>query len=119
MKILIVGAGGIGGFFGAKLLQVGADITFLLREKRQTLIQEQGLLVETPKGSFTVHPKTVLAAQLEPVYDLIILACKAFDLDDSLRSITKASSKGLILPFLNGFSPVSYTHLTLPTTSRV
>lgn len=104
MKILIVGAGGIGGFFGAKLLQVGADITFLLREKRQTLIQEQGLLVETPKGSFTVHPKTVLAAQLEPVYDLIILACKAFDLDDSLRSITKASSKGLILPFLNGFS---------------
>ena len=104
MKILIVGAGGIGGFFGAKLQQAGADITYLLREKRQKLIQEQGLMIETPKGSFTIQPKTVLADQLEPVYDLIILACKAFDLDDSLRSIAKASSRGVILPFLNGLT---------------
>ena len=104
MKILIVGAGGIGGFFGAKLQQAGADITYLLREKRQKLIQEQGLIVETPKGSFTIHPKTVLANELEPIYDLIILACKAFDLGDSLKSIAKASSQGVILPFLNGFT---------------
>ena len=104
MKILIVGAGGIGGFFGAKLQQSGADITYLLREQRQQLIQAQGLTIETPKGSFMVHPKTVLAAQLEPIYDLIILACKAFDLDDSLKSIAKASSQGVILPFLNGFT---------------
>ena len=104
MKILIVGAGGIGGFFGAKLQQAGADITYLLREQRQQLIESQGLTIETPKGSFTIHPKTVLANQLEPVYDLIILACKAFDLNDSLKSISKASSKGVILPFLNGFT---------------
>jgi 2-dehydropantoate 2-reductase len=102
MKILIVGAGGIGGFFGAKLEQAGADITYLLREQRQRLILDQGLTIEMPKGSFTIHPKTVLADQLEPIYDLIILACKAFDLDDSLKSIAKASSKGIILPFLNG-----------------
>jgi len=104
MKILIVGAGGIGGFFGAKLQQAGVDITYLLREKRQKLIQEQGLIIETPKGSFTIQPKTILADQLEPVYDLIILACKAFDLDDSLTSIAKASSRGVILPFLNGLT---------------
>ena len=106
MKILIVGAGGIGGFFGAKLIQAGADITYLLREQRQRLILDQGLAIETPKGNFTIHPKTVLADHLEPVYDLIILACKAFDLKDSLKSIAKASSKGVLLPFLNG-----YTHL--------
>jgi len=106
MKILIVGAGGIGGFFGAKLMQAGADITYLLRKQRQQLILDQGLTIETPKGNFTIHPKTVLADQLEPVYDLIILACKAFDLADSLKSIAKASSKGILLPFLNG-----YTHL--------
>ena len=108
MKTVIVGAGGIGGFFGAKLHQTGADITYLLREQRQRLIQDQGLTIETPKGSFTIHPKTVLADQLEPIYDLIILACKAFDLDDSLKTIAKASSKGIILPFLNGF-----THLDI------
>ena len=104
MKILIVGAGGIGGFFGAKLQQAGADITYLLREQRQKLIQKQGLVVETPKDTFTIHPKTVLAEQLEPAYDLIMLACKAFDLDNALKSITKASSRGLILPFLNGLT---------------
>jgi 2-dehydropantoate 2-reductase len=104
MKILIVGAGGIGGFFGAKLQQAGADITYLLRKQRQQLISDQGLTIETPKGSFTIHPQTVMADQLEPAYDLIILACKAFDLDDSLKSIAKASSKGIILPFLNGFT---------------
>jgi 2-dehydropantoate 2-reductase len=106
MKILIVGAGGIGGYFGAKLINAGADITFLLREKRHQLIQAQGLTIETPKGSFTVHPKSVKANQLEPIYDLIILAPKAFDLDDSLKSLAKASSYGVLLPFLNGLSHV-------------
>ncbi|MFZ4379166.1 MAG: ketopantoate reductase family protein [Polynucleobacter sp.] len=108
MKILIVGAGGIGGIFGAKLLQAGADITYLLRHQRQKLIQEKGLTIETPKGSFTIYPKSVLADQLESIYDLIILTPKAFDLEDSLKSIAKASSKGLILPFLNGL-----THLAI------
>lgn len=104
MKILIVGAGGIGGFFGAKLHQAGADITYLLREQRYQHIQSQGLTVETPKGSFTIQPSVVLANQLEPIYELIILACKAFDLESSIHSIAKASSKGFILPFLNGYS---------------
>lgn len=106
MKILIVGAGGIGGYFGANLINAGADITFLLRDKRHQLIQAQGLTIETPKGSFTVQPKSVTANQLEPIYDLIILAPKAFDLEDSLKSLAKASSHGVLLPFLNGLSHV-------------
>ena len=106
MRILIVGAGGIGGYFGAKLMNAGADITFLLRSKRNQLIQSQGLQVETPKGSFTVHPKTLTSDQLGPDYDLIILAPKAFDLDDSLKSLSKASSRGVLLPFLNGLSHI-------------
>jgi 2-dehydropantoate 2-reductase len=59
MKILIVGAGGIGGFFGARLIQVGADVTYLLRDKRKALIDEQGLSIHTPTESFTVRPATV------------------------------------------------------------
>lgn len=104
MKILIVGAGGIGGYFGAKLMKAGADITFLLREKRHHLIQAKGLTVETPKGNFTVQPKSLTADQLQPIYDLIILAPKSFDLDDSLKSLAKASERGVLLPFLNGLS---------------
>jgi len=104
MKILIVGAGGIGGYFGAKLLRAGADVTYLLRDKRHRLIQSQGLTIETPNGNFTVHPKSVTADQLQRDYDLIILASKAFDLADSLKSLTQASAKGVVLPFLNGLS---------------
>jgi len=104
MKILIVGAGGIGGYFGARLIQTGADVTYLLREKRQKLIQEKGLCIETPKGNFVVHPQTIRTEELQPIYDLIILAPKAYDLANSLQSIAKASSRGVILPFLNGLT---------------
>lgn len=102
MKILILGAGGIGGYFGARLLQAGADVTFLVREKRQQLIQGAGLQIETPQGNFSVRPRTVTAATVQPEYDLIVLAPKAYDLDDALTSLARADSRGVLLPFLNG-----------------
>jgi len=102
MKILILGAGGIGGYFGAQLLRSGADVTFLLREKRQALIAAEGLCIETPHGNFTVQPPTVTAASVTPIYDLIILAPKSYDLEDSLLSLENAVGSGVVLPFLNG-----------------
>ena len=59
MKILILGAGGVGGYFGARLLKAGADVTYLLREKRQAKILAEGLIIETPTETFTVQPKTI------------------------------------------------------------
>lgn len=106
MKILIVGAGGVGGYFGAKLMNAGADITYLEKESRHALIQKQGLTIETPTETFTVHPKLVTANYLEPLYDLIILTPKAFDLEEALNSLSKATSKGVLLPLLNGFSHI-------------
>ncbi|MCF8179109.1 MAG: 2-dehydropantoate 2-reductase [Sulfuritalea sp.] len=104
MKILVLGAGGVGGYFGARLLRAGADVTFLLRDKRRRLIQEHGLNIETPKERFTVHPRCVTREELVPEYDLIVLAPKSYDLDDALSSIAGASSQGAILPFLNGLN---------------
>jgi 2-dehydropantoate 2-reductase len=106
MKILILGAGGVGGYFGARLIQAGADVTYLLRDARHAKIQAEGLTIETPKESFTIRPKSVTREQLTPDYDLIILAPKAFDFDDALDSIIGASSKGVLLPFLNGMSHI-------------
>lgn len=102
MKILILGAGGIGGYFGAQLLRSGADVTFLLREKRRALITAEGLRIETPHGNFTVQPPTVTVASVTPIYDLIILAPKSYDLDDALASLENAVGNGVVLPFLNG-----------------
>lgn len=107
MKILILGAGGIGGYFGAQLLRSGADVTFLLREKRQALIAQQGLRIESPHGDFTVQPSTVTATSVRPIYDLIILAPKSYDLDDAIASLAHAVGKAVILPFLNGLDHLS------------
>lgn len=104
MKILIVGAGGIGGYFGAKLITAGADITYLEKNNRHNFIQKNGLTIETPNETFTVQPKLVTIDHLKPIYDLIILTPKAFDLEDSLKDLSNATSKGILLPFLNGFS---------------
>lgn len=107
MKILILGAGGVGGYFGARLIQAGADVTYLLRDKRHQKIQSEGLVVETPQETFTLHPKSVTRDQLKPEYDLIVLAPKAYDLDDALESVSGASSRGVILPVLNGLSHIA------------
>ena len=102
MRILILGAGGVGGYFGAHLLRSGADVTFLVRERRKALIDANGWQIETPRGAFSVRPKLVCANEVKPEYDLIILAPKSYDLDDALRSLDSASGHGVVLPFLNG-----------------
>lgn len=106
MKILILGAGGVGGYFGARLIQAGADVTYLLRDKRHQKIQTEGLTIETPKETFTLKPKSVTRDQLQPEYDLIVLAPKAFDFEDALDSLQGASAKGVFLPFLNGLNHI-------------
>ncbi len=106
MKILILGAGGVGGYFGARLIQAGADVTYLLRDKRHQKIQAEGLTIETPKETFTLQPKSVTRDQLKPEYDLIVLAPKAFDFEDAMASLEGASTKGVFLPFLNGLNHI-------------
>ncbi|NBU44605.1 MAG: 2-dehydropantoate 2-reductase, partial [Betaproteobacteria bacterium] len=93
MKILMVGAGGIGGYFGAQLIRAGADITFLLREQRKQSIDREGLTIETPSETFTLPVSTVSAAALQPDYDLIVFAPKAYDLDDTLISVAGAAAR--------------------------
>lgn len=102
MNILILGAGGIGGYFGAHLIRAGANVTYLLREQRKARIDAQGLRVETPQGAFVAQPRTLTAQEVQPEYDLILLAPKSYDLDDALQSLKGALGQGTVLPFLNG-----------------
>lgn len=102
MKILIVGAGGVGGYFGAHLARAGLDITYLLRAKRKAMIDTHGLRVESPQGAFTVQPKTIVAEDVQPHYDLILIAVKSYDLDEVMRPLQDVLGQGVVLPFLNG-----------------
>ena len=117
MKILILGAGAIGGYFGGRLHQAGADVTFLVREARAQHIATHGLMLESPTDKATLQVKTVLAGQVkqEPAqgdYDVVILACKAYDLASSIAAITPAmgandKSTPCVLPLLNGISHIA------------
>ena len=104
MRILVVGAGAIGGYFGGRLLAGGNDITFLVRPKRAAELASAGLVIKSPHGDVTLaNPPTVLADRLSDTFDVVLLSCKAFDLDDAIASLAPAVGPDTaIIPMLNG-----------------
>lgn len=104
MKILIVGAGALGGYFGGRLLDAGKDVTFLVRSRRQGQLHRTGLVIRSRFGDVLLPaPRTVLAEEIDCHYDLIIVACKAYDLESTMDSFAQAVGPDTsILPFLNG-----------------
>ena len=104
MRILVVGAGAIGGYFGGRLLAAGRDVTFLVRPARAAKLAATGLVIRSPFGDVTSPaPATVTADALQRHYDLILLSCKAYDLEDAAASFAPAvGPETAILPLLNG-----------------
>jgi 2-dehydropantoate 2-reductase len=105
MKLLVLGAGGIGGYFGGRLAQAGADVTFLVRPKRRGQIERDGLRIESPLGNAQINAQTVLAEELRPGYDLVLFTCKAYDLDSAMDAIAPAMNGSCaVVPMLNGIA---------------
>ena len=102
MRILVLGAGGIGGYFGGRAAAAGADVTFLVRPRRAAQIAANGLVIKSPLGDATIAAKTVLADDVKPGWDAIILSCKAYDLDSAIAAIRPAADGAKIIPQLNG-----------------
>jgi 2-dehydropantoate 2-reductase len=104
MRILVVGAGAIGGYFGGRLLQAGRDVTFLVRPKRAAELARDGLVIKSPNGDVTLkNPPAVQADKLAEKFDVVLLSCKAFDLDDAIKSFAPAvGAQTAIIPLLNG-----------------
>lgn len=106
MKILIVGAGAIGGYFGGRLLEKGEDVTFLVREKRKQELEKYGLLAESVHGKMEFSSaKIIQAGESADAFDVILLSTKAYHLEGAIRDIRPyTGSKTLILPLLNGIA---------------
>ena len=103
MKILVLGAGATGGYFAGRIAQVGADVSFLVRERRAAQLAANGLVVRSPHGDFTVRARFVKQPEVRPEYDLVYLTCKAYDLDSAIESIRPGMGPAAhVMPLLNG-----------------
>jgi 2-dehydropantoate 2-reductase len=102
-RLLILGAGGIGGYFGGRLAQAGADVTFLVRPARQAALAQAGLRLLSPFGDATLAVRTVTAADGPTPHDLVLLTCKAYDLPEAIAAVRPfLATGGAVLPLLNG-----------------
>ena len=104
MRFLVIGAGATGGYFGGRLLEAGRDVTFLVRPPRAERLAATGLTITSPAGNITLRsPATVLAGKLRTPFDVVILSCKAYDLDGAIESFAPAVGPDTtVVPLLNG-----------------
>ena len=87
MKILIFGAGAVGGYFGGKLFVSGSDVTFLVRDSRKKQLLATGLKIYSPHGDFSADIKCKTVAESAEIYDLVLLCCKAYQLENAIKDL--------------------------------
>ncbi|MDQ6612640.1 MAG: ketopantoate reductase family protein, partial [Gemmatimonadota bacterium] len=105
MKLLVLGAGAIGGYFGGRLADAGADVTFLVRSRRREQLARDGLVIVSPSGDLKMPVKTVSSDELRADYDVVLLTCKSYDLESAMDAIAPAMVGSCsVIPVLNGMS---------------
>jgi 2-dehydropantoate 2-reductase len=103
MRILIVGAGAVGGYFGGRLAQAGRDVTFLVRPSRTKQLSRDGLRIISPHGDAVLTPKLITADKIDTPYDLVFLSVKAYALEAAMNDFAAAvGPETIIFPVLNG-----------------
>ncbi|HMN80051.1 MAG TPA: 2-dehydropantoate 2-reductase [Burkholderiaceae bacterium] len=103
MRILIVGAGATGGYFGARLAKAGRDVTFLVRPARAARLAADGLTVKSPLGDFTIAPRLATADRIDGHHDVVLLTVKAYALEQALTDVAPAVGPAtMVVPVLNG-----------------
>jgi 2-dehydropantoate 2-reductase len=103
MRILVIGAGAVGGYFGGRLHEAGREVSFLVHNRQAEILRAHGLLIVSPFGDATIHPRLVLAHEISGEYDLILLCVKAYSLDAAMNDFAGAvGASTMILPLLNG-----------------
>ena len=107
MRFLVVGAGGIGGYFGGRLVEKGEDVTFLVRESRKQQLEKNGLVVESVHGNMKFQPKSILSGESAEPFDVILLSTKSYHLQGATESTKPyVTENTMILPLLNGIAHV-------------
>jgi 2-dehydropantoate 2-reductase len=102
MRALIVGAGSVGGYFGGRLAAAGRDVTFLVHPRRAAQLAG-GLIISSHDRESVVPVRLIVAGGTADAFDVVLLAVKAYQLDDAIEDFAAYVSAGtMILPVLNG-----------------
>lgn len=108
MRILVLGAGGVGGFFGGRLVEKGEDVTFLVRSKRKKQLEERGLVIRSVNGDFSFQPKLITKEDRTAPFDVILFSTKAYHLNEAIQDLKPfVGESTVIIPLLNGIAHVS------------
>src|SRR5699024_2487634 len=108
MRILVLGAGGIGGYFGGRLVEKGEEVVFLVREKRKQILENNGLNIRSTKGDFYFHPKLITKDQQAEPFDLVLFSTKSYHLTEAIEDLKPFIGKQtVVIPLLNGISHLS------------
>ncbi|WP_434166603.1 2-dehydropantoate 2-reductase [Bacillus thuringiensis] len=108
MRILVLGAGGVGGFFGGRLVEKGEDVTFLVRSKRKQQLEEKGLVIRSVNGDFSFQPKLITKEDRISPFDVILFSTKAYHLNEGIQDLKPfVGENTVIIPLLNGIVHVS------------
>src|SRR5688572_16476825 len=104
MRILVVGAGAVGGYLGARLAEADEDVTFVARGEHARVLAEHGLTIHGPQGDARTRPLRVgRASELSGPFDVVLIAVKWPSLDDACDELQRLlAPHGVVLPFLNG-----------------
>ena len=104
MRVLVLGAGAVGGYFGGRMANAGMDVTFLVREKKKRKLENTGLVIKSPKGDVSIKPNLVTIDKTRGDFDVILFTNKAYDLDEILQLPFPVKDGALIIPLLNGYA---------------
>ncbi|EEL51177.1 2-dehydropantoate 2-reductase [Bacillus cereus Rock3-44] len=109
MRILVLGAGGVGGYFGGRLVEKGEDVTFLVRSKRKQQLEEKGLVIRSANGDFSFQPKLVTKEDVVSPFDVILFSTKAYHLKEAIIDLKPfVGDHTMIIPLLNGVAHISH-----------
>src|SRR5262245_44204448 len=109
MKIAVVGAGGVGGYFGGRLAEAGADVTFLARGAHLDAILTRGLRITSPRGDVHLpHAQAVGDPKDIGPADIVLFAVKLYDVESALASLPPLVGPGTaVVPLQNGVDSVA------------
>lgn len=103
MRIGIMGAGAVGGYFGGLLAAAGESVTFLTRPGRAADLQRDGLVIKSIHGDLELRPQVVTTADELGDIEVLLVALKNYHLDQAWPVIRSIAARGaVILPLLNG-----------------